>query len=161
VAHRTRHLFESASSAQTLAEGLAEYFACNPALKRDASLACAEARQFFRSHDAVHVVYGCSTTMPDEAIVKLVSLFGTTGGVRVLRGYLHHETLDIYRSLPLASTAWALLLAPLLIVRTIWRCSRQRQRWPWEHFEHLLDIPLRDLRAQFGITVAHAETGAS
>lgn len=156
MAHHPRHLFESPASAQTLAEGLAEYFACNPTLKRDTSLLSVEARQFFRSHDAVHVVYGCGTSMPDEAIVKLASLFGTTGGFRVLRGYLHHETLDIYRSLPPGGTALALVLAPWLIARTIWRCARQRQRWPWEQFDHLLDVPLRDLRAQFGITVAHA-----
>ena len=161
MAPHTKHLFESPASAQTLAEGLAEYFACNPALKRDSSLVSSEARQFFRSHDAVHVVYGCSTTMPDEAIVKLVSLLGTTGGLRVLRGYLHHETLDIYRSLPIGSTALALVLAPFLVVRTIWRCSRQRQRWPWEQFDHLLNVPLRDIRAQFGITVAHAARSAA
>jgi len=161
VAQHTKHLFESPASAQTLAEGLAEYFACNPTLKRDASLVSAEARQFFRSHDVVHVVYGCSTTMPDEAIVKLASLFGTTGGLRVLRGYVHHETLDIYRSLPLASTALALLLAPFLIARTIWRCSRQLRRWPWEHFDHLLNVPLCDIRAHFGITVAHAARSAA
>ena len=150
-----RHAFESPNTTQTLAEGLAEYFAANPMLKRDADLLSPEAQQFFRSHDAVHVVYGCGTSMPDEAIVKLASIFGTTGGLSVLRGYLHHETLDIYRKLPLGSTVLALLMAPYLIVRTIWRCAHQSQRWPWERNDKLLNVSLRELRSQFGIKVAH------
>jgi hypothetical protein len=94
--------------------------------------------------------------MPDEAIVKLASLFGTTGGLSVLRGYRLHESLDIYRKLPLASTAVALLIAPYLISRTIWRCNRQRSAWPWAEHEQYINTPLQDLRAHFGIKVAHA-----
>jgi hypothetical protein len=148
------HHFQSPNSPQTLAEGLAEYFAANPGLKRDAQLLSPDARQFFRSHDAVHVVYGCGTTMPDEAIVKLASLFGTTGGLGVLRGYAHHETLDIYRKLPVGETALAILASPFLIARTAWRCMRQARRWPWDQYDDYLDMPLREIRARFGIKVA-------
>lgn len=94
--------------------------------------------------------------MPDEAIVKLSSLFGTTGGLSVLRGYAHHETLDVYARLPAASTVFALLLSPCLIARTVWRCTRQKQRWPWAENQQYFKTPLRELRAQFGIRVAHA-----
>ena len=155
-----RHQFESPDTTQTLAEGLAEYFAFNPMLKRDSNLLSPEARQFFRSHDVVHVVYGCGTTMPDEAIVKLVSIFGTTGGLKVLRGYLHHETLDIYRKLPVSGTLVALAASPFLIVRTVWRCARQSDRWPWVQFDEYLDISLREVRARFRIKVAHERSAA-
>lgn len=149
-----RHQFESPDTTQTLAEGLAEYFEFNPMLKRDSGLLSPEARQFFRSHDAVHVVYGCGTTMPDEAIVKLVSICGTTGGLRVLRGYLHHETFDIYHKLPFSGTLVALVVSPFLIVRTVWRCLSQSERWPWVQFEKYLDVSLREVRAQYRIKVA-------
>jgi hypothetical protein len=94
--------------------------------------------------------------MPDEAVVKLASLFGTTGGFSILRGYWLHESLDIYRKLPLASTLLALLIAPYLIPRTIWRCTRQRAAWPWTQHDPYMNTPLRQLRARFGIKVAHA-----
>jgi len=151
-----RHQFEAAESDQTLAVGLAEYFAVNPNLKRDSRLLSPEARQFFLSHDVVHVLYGCGTSMPDEAIVKLASLFGTTGGLSVIRGYTNYETLDIYTKLPVASTLSALLLAPYLIARTLWRCARQKQRWPWVENQQYFGTSLRELRARFGIKVAHA-----
>lgn len=91
-----------------------------------------KAGEFFRCHDAVHVLYGRGTSMPDQAIVKLASLFGTTGGLSVLRGYRLLESLDIYRKLPPGSTLIALLVAPRLVLRTIWRCLRQRDAWPWD-----------------------------
>lgn len=151
------HRFESRRSTQTLAEGLAEYFSAHPDLKRQDQLASAEARRFFRSHDIVHVLYGCGTSMPDEAVVKIASLLGTTGRLQVLRGYTHHETLDIYRRHPWASTLLALLAAPYLIARTAWRCSRQRHRWPWTDNQRFMNVPLAELRSTFGIRVAHEE----
>jgi hypothetical protein len=74
-----RDQFQSPASIQTLAEALTEYYAVNPELKRGDALS-PEARAFFRSHDVVHVIYGCGTSMPDEAVVKLASVFGTSGG---------------------------------------------------------------------------------
>ena len=40
-----------------------------------------EAAHFFRCHDTVHVVFGCGTTLDDEAVVKIASLLGTTAGL--------------------------------------------------------------------------------
>ena len=91
--------------------------------------------------------------MSDEAIVKLASLFGTTGGFGVLRGCTHHESLDIYRSLPFTGTLLALLTAPYLIARTVWRCTRQRKRWPWAENEEFMSLSLAELRSRFGIRV--------
>jgi hypothetical protein len=146
--------FQSATSTQTLDEALAEYYAANPQLKRGDALS-AEAKSFFLSHDVVHVLYGCGTSMPEEAVVKLSSLFGTTGGFAILRGYRLHESLDIYRKLPIGSTLVALAASPYITVRTLWRCAHQRARWPWSNFGEHMQTPLRELRAQFGIKVAH------
>ena len=118
------HRFASAQSFQTLSEGLAEYYRAHPDLKLAEQLLSFEARQFFRSHDIVHVLYGCGTSMSEEAVVKLASLFGTTGGMQVLAGYTHHETLNVYRGLPMGGTLRALLLSPYLIARTLIRCRR-------------------------------------
>ena len=140
---------------QTLAQGLAEYYADNPHLKRGEDLS-PDGREFFRSHDVVHVLYGCGTSMPDEAVVKLSSVFGTTGGFSILRGYGLHDSLEIYLKLPFGSSLLAFLSAPYLIVRTIWRCSRQSAKWPWSNHGQHMHTALCELRTQFGIRVAHA-----
>jgi hypothetical protein len=116
---------------------------------------------FFRAHDAVHVVYGCDASMPDEAVVKFASLFGTTGGWRVLHGYVHHETLDVYRHLPWRGTLVALVASPWLLARTLWRCARQTRRWPWTGHEPLMAVSLKEIRERFGIRVAHRASQAA
>lgn len=147
------HHFEAQGTRMTLAEGLAEYYATNPELKRGDALSPA-ARDFFRSHDAVHVVFGCSTTLADEAVVKLSSFFGTTGGLSVLRGHALYDSLDIYRSLSLREILATIAAAPILVPRTIARCLRQSKRWPWTDFTSLVDRPLDELRREYHIVVA-------
>ncbi len=149
-----KHAFEHQGSQQTLAEGLAEYHQKNPDLVKGRSLS-PEARLFFQRHDVVHVIYGCGTSLPEEAVVKIASLVGTTGGLRVLSGYRLHESIEIYRHLPVMATLHSIASSVFLVPRTVWRCLRQHRRWPWEHYEPYLPRPLCDLRAEFGVQVAH------
>lgn len=150
------HAFELQQSTQTLAEGISEYYQLNPGLVvgRQTSV---EAREFFRCHDAAHVVFGCGTALSDEAIVKISSIFGTSGGFKVLHGYQLHESQQIYwklGSIEILSTALqAFILAP----RTVFRCVRQKRRWPWNDFDRYLNVSLDDIRQEFGIRVARCE----
>lgn len=59
--------YEVQDSPQTLAAGITEYYAANPGLA-DGRSGSPEARQFFRCHDAVHVVFGCGVALDDEAV---------------------------------------------------------------------------------------------
>jgi len=154
------HAFERQDSEQTLAEGIAEYHAANPGLTHERDMSPA-AREFFRCHDAAHVVFGCSTALDDEAVVKIASMLGTTAGLGVLRGYRLHESIAIYRKLRAADVLRSIAHAAVVVPRTALRCLRQRARWPWSEHERYLDVPLRDLRRELGIRVAHPDTGAA
>jgi len=145
--------FEDQDCPQTLAEAIAEYYAANPGLARGRGLS-PEAQDFFRCHDAAHVVFGCSTALDDEAAVKIASIFGTTEGLRVLRGYRLHESLQIYRQIPLGAILASIARSVLVVPRTLLRCLRPRARWPWAAFDQYLDVPLREIRERFGISVA-------
>ena len=147
------HAFENQDSAQTLEQGIAEYHTANPWAKGRAL--SPEAREFFRCHDTVHVVFGCGNTLDDEAVVKISSIFGTSGGFGVLRGYGLHESLDIYRKLRVSDILRSIVHSVVLVPRTMIRCLRQRRRWPWANFETYARVPLRQIREEFGIRVAH------
>ena len=151
--------YESQESEQTLAEGIAEYYAANPGLAdvRDMST---PGQEFFRCHDAAHVIFGCSTDLDDEAVVKIASVFGTTAGLHVLAGYRLHESVQIYRRLRLRAILITLSRSAILVPRTIARCLRQRARWPWSGFERFLGVPLYAIRAEFGIRVARGHRPA-
>lgn len=146
------HSYQEQDSDLSFAEGLAEYYAAYPELKRGRDLAPAAA-DFFRCHDAVHVIYGCDTSLKQEAVVKLSSFAGTSEGLGVMKGYALYDSLDIYRSLSPAEIGATIAAAPLLIPRVLMRCSRQTRKWPWRDFETFLSEPLSETRRAFGITV--------
>jgi hypothetical protein len=144
--------YQRQDSDQTLAEGLAEYHAQHPETLRADDLG-PEARAFFRCHDAAHVVLGCGTSLPHEAAVKIFSLFGTTGGLRVLRGYRLHESKRIYQRIGIGEVIVMALRAVVIVPLTIIRCLRQPRRWPWDDFAAYEERPLAALRRDFGIRV--------
>ena len=114
-----------------------------------------EAQQFFRCHDVAHVVYGCGIGLDDEAVVKLSSIFGTTAGFGVLRGYTLHESRQIYEQLTPQSMVATIVHSVVIVPRTVLRCLRQRSRWPWDGFERFRDVSLREIREEFRIRVVH------
>ncbi len=146
--------YASQDSEQTLAEGLAEYYAVHPDL-HDSRLDSDEARVFFRCHDIAHVIFGCGTSLNDEAMVKIYSLFGTTGGVGILRGYRLHESQEIYGTLGLVEIIKTALASLHLAPRVMVRCLRMRRRWPWNDFDRYLDVDLKSLREEHRVRVAH------
>jgi hypothetical protein len=148
------HSFELQQSTQTLTEGVAEYYRLNPGLVTGRGTSI-EAQEFFRCHDAAHVVFGCGTTLSDEAIVKIASVFGTSGGVGVLRGYRLHESQQIYRKLAQGEILVTALKSFVVVPRTFFRCLQQQRRWPWNNFDRYLKVSLCDIRKEFGIRVAH------
>jgi len=150
------HAYQHQDSQQTLAEGLDEYYRANPGLLRGAQLSPA-AQDFFGCHDAAHVVFGCGTSLDDEARVKIASIFGTTEGLGVLRGYQLHESRNIYRSLRAADVLRSIVHSAWVVPLTAALCLRQRSRWPWAGYRQYLSTPLQQLRAHFGIRVAHAD----
>ena len=134
----------------TLAEGLREYYASREGLVSGRGVSDA-AREFFRCHDAAHVVFGCSTALVDEAAVKVWSFLGTTGGLAVWRGYRLPESKEIYEQITCRDTVETAFRAATALPLVVWRCLRLRRRWPWADFDQHLGTPLREIRSEYGI----------
>ena len=144
--------YQQPESRLTLESGRAEYYANNSGLV-DGRNVSPIARDFFRCHDTAHVVFGCSTALVNEAMVKLWSFFGTTRGVRLIREYRLPESREIYEQLEwglIARTALQLItVAPRVMVR----CTRMNKRWPWSEYDQFERVSLAELRDEFGIDV--------
>lgn len=149
--------YEKPEAIMTLQQGLAEYYDARDDLVTGRG-ASEQAREFFRCHDAAHVVFGCGTTLPEEALVKIWSLFGTTAGLGLLREYRLPESQEIYRTLTWSeiagTTGFALVYVPVVLGRAL----RMRQRWPWSEFDSYLSMPLLEVRQEFGIHVLEARS---
>lgn len=146
--------YQHQDSPQTLSEGMAEYFAAN---KQHVStrVLTPEAKEFFRCHDASHVVFGCDISLNDELVVKISSIFGTTVGWSVMKGYRLAESKEVYEDIQLVDIVRTTVSSFYLIPKTIWRCSLVNERWYWDNFDEFLVMPLGEVREKFGIEVAH------
>ncbi len=144
--------YQSADTKLTLASGLSEYYASRDDLLTGRGMS-EMAREFFRCHDTAHVVFGCGTTLLNEAIVKMWSFFGTTRGLRLLREYRLPESKEIYSQLAWGLIARTGLQSVSVVPRVMTRCMRMSKRWPWDDFEAYLEAPLQDVRHEYGIQV--------
>ena len=140
------------STTISLADGLREYYASSDHLATGRGMSDA-AREFFRCHDTAHVVFGCSTELPDEGVVKMWSFFGTTAGFSLLSGYRLPESKEIYETLSWGSMISTAVRMLRLVPVTIWRCYQMVERWPWSEFDQYLDVPLAEIRGKYGIQV--------
>lgn len=140
-------------SQQTLAEGLAEYYATMPNLLPPEQLS-PESQELFIPHDACHVVFGCDTSIHDEALVDTWTMFGSDVGIKRYLAYLKNpDAKQIFDD-----TGWWTMLKLSLsalpdLVRVIWRSRRMLSRWPWEHHTLYMHRRLDDIRKEFGIRV--------
>ncbi|MFT7654608.1 MAG: hypothetical protein ACI9ON_001447 [Limisphaerales bacterium] len=91
--------------------------------------------------------------LDDEAVVKISSMLGTAGGMSVLKGYMLPESKEICGDLGISDILKTAANSLVLVPRTVWRCLRMAERWPWGDFDEYMDCPLHDIRQQFGIKV--------
>ena len=142
--------YQRPDSELTLAAGLREYYTTNEGLvsARSASPAAAE---FFRCHDAAHVVFGCTTSLHNEAIVKMWSFFGTTAGLGLIRAYRLPESREIYTRLKFGDIVSTAIRSVVSVPLVLWRCIRMHKRWRWSEFDPYLDVSLAEIRREHGI----------
>ncbi|WGK64838.1 hypothetical protein [Croceiramulus getboli] len=139
----------------TLREGLEQFYARyeNQLSHTDTALP-QEVHAFFKSHDLVHVLFGCDISLFGEGQVKLWTIFGTTLGFwNHLKLYRKANAFELSRKLPFWKSITDLFRligsVPVLILR-----ARQMHRpWPWEEYERYLDTSIADLRKEFNIQV--------
>jgi hypothetical protein len=147
--------FQSPDCDLTLEQGLGEYYGSRNDLVTGRG-ASSSARSFFRCHDVAHVVFGCSTTLTNEAMVKIWSFFGTTAGLSLVRDYRSPESKEIYEQIKWSDVPGTALRSVVNVPLVLFFCLRMKKRWPWSAFERYLNVPLTEIRRQFGIRVVTA-----
>ena len=152
---RPRCAYQAQDSQQTLAEGLAEYYAVNGARVSPPPSLPPVSRALFRNHDICHVIFGLDTTLEDEGMADVRTLLSCDVG---WRRYARYMTSDpqakaIFKELGYARAVWTTLAIFPRMARAIWEAWRMSKRWPWDAPAHYFDRSLADLRRQYGIRV--------
>jgi hypothetical protein len=121
-----------------------------------------DSREFFRRHDIAHVVFGCDTSLLNEAMVKLWTAFGTTLGFwKHIGAYSRDETTNIARELRPAAVVGTCFRAIALFPRVLARCRAMKKPWPWDQPDPYLKKRLVDVRQEFNIKPIITKVGRS
>ncbi len=145
--------YQRQDSAQTLADGLEEYYAANigkVARPRDLT---PESVALFRSHDMCHVVFGLNTTLDDEAMADVRTLLSCDVGWRRYARYMTSDPAAkaIFKDLGYLNGIRVTIHAIPRICRGVVEASRMKKRWPWNPPESFQTRPLAGLRREYGI----------
>ncbi|MEE3331368.1 MAG: hypothetical protein VX246_10900 [Myxococcota bacterium] len=151
---RTRMFrYEQPDTAQTLREGLEEYYSHDPSLLSPGDVS-SDIALGLRAHDASHVVFGCDTLIRGEVTLARWSLFGARGAMTIyFRGLRSAETRFLFTDFIRKVRPVVLCLSAIDSVRAVIRSLRMHKRWPALDWEQYVDRPLVEIRREFGIRV--------
>jgi hypothetical protein len=142
------------TSTMTLREAMQELRAVEEQ-KSDVSIRMSSnISQTFEYHDAVHVLFGCGTTIQDEIAAHVWMIFGTTAKLgemhRAVANQEHHKVLTGIGHFKLFGI-WVSCLPRILSI--IAKCSRMRKRITLEELANLQEQPLCIIRREHGIVI--------
>ena len=134
----------------TLREALAEHREKNPGLIDPADCE-PDMAAFFESHDAVHVVFGLTTQLGDEAMADTWTLLRVSIKNRDYVEYLRSSTLqELLKSISMKQFFVESLRALPRMFKAM-LVSRKVKTWPWQVPADHYDMSLLELRKRYGI----------
>jgi hypothetical protein len=136
----------------TLREGIAELRTAEGVEGDAAAQVAPDLVRDLDIHDAIHVVFGCPTSVAGEVIAHVWTLLGTTAKLTDLHRVNMHQD---HRTVLAQIGHWKLLKTWMgslpAIVGTVARARCMVRRWPVEELDSFLDRSLVDLRREFVI----------
>ncbi|UQV18922.1 hypothetical protein MU852_03350 [Brevundimonas albigilva] len=125
------------------------------AKERDVAMTVApEVERSMTAHDAVHVIFACDTSDRGEAIAHAWMMLGTTvkhGEIRAVTMSRDHRTFA--SEMGHARRLGALIAALPSIADAAFRARRMRKRWSWTDYDRYLEVPLVDIRKEYGVRI--------
>lgn len=143
--------YQEQDSTISLKAGLEEYRSNFTGLLNENEIP-PQAAKFFHAHDICHVIFGCDTSVPHEAMADTWSLFGTSVGFRKYLDYLKlPQANDIFQQIGYMRTAWETICVSPRLVKVIVRARRMTKPWPFWDNDQYTDMSLREIRETFNI----------
>jgi hypothetical protein len=147
--------YQVQDSCQTLAEGLAEYYAANEGIITRPIDLPPESTGLFLCHDMCHVIFGLDTTLVDEAMADVRTLLSCdVGAMRYFR-YLRHDrqAQALFAKIGYGRSVRTTVRAIPRIARAFVEAFRMRRRWPWTPPASYVNRSIAELRLEYGIRV--------
>lgn len=143
--------YQSWTTTQTLAEGLAEYYAHNPTFAGETDF-LGQPRATVVAHDVCHVLLGLGASSEEELIVETFTALGCSFPLREVVAFRKKAFVtELLRLFGVRRLLRRLFLSLPRVLRAVLVCLRMPRRWPHQEWEPYRDVPLTELRRQFGL----------
>ncbi len=150
---KTNYSFQDLDSPLTLREGLEEYYRKNPGFTGTDDF-LGQSRQTVIDHDACHVVFGIGTSSQEELMIETITAFGCIVPLKkipeITRPKFFVALVDHFG--PFRMVRRFILSVPK-IIETLLMIFGMKKRWPHFDYARYMDIPLKDIRKEFGIKI--------
>jgi ubiquinone biosynthesis protein Coq4 len=147
--------YQEQDSRLTLEQGLDEYCEANPGRVNPTTTSTAALGSYLANHDVSHVVFGTTTSLRGEILQDTWTFLAVdVSATQYVRDFIKEEE---GKQIMADALSWGAI--PVLVglvwnlPRLAWRSSRMHKKWPWKGWEPYLDVPLADIRREFGIRI--------
>lgn len=120
------------------------------------------------SHDAIHVLFACPTSLSGEVVAHIWTLFGTDTSIQDMhRVNAHEDHRSVLREIGYFRLLSMWVSSIPLVFRALYGVMRMRRRFPSSRFTDFLDHRLVDIRSEYRIVLqplpssGHSTKGAA
>jgi ubiquinone biosynthesis protein Coq4 len=144
----------------TLGEALEMHYQLNPQFTRWDKYPTKLQQETMKSHDIMHVVFGCDTDLPGEFRVELLTFFCVNLSFdqyvkMASNNEINKEPFEIVKRIGYLKVFWVMLIHIWYIPYSWYRGFKMKKKWPVLETDGLLDKKLGDLRQEYGIKLLH------
>ena len=147
--------YQAQDSILTLQQGLDEYFTANPGLLDSTKTSSASLGRYMNNHDVSHVVFGTGTSLRGEMLQDTWTFLAIDVSVKQYVSDFVKE--DEGKEIMKSTIQWEIIPVMIGFVlqlpRLAWRSRKMSKKWPWKQWQPYLDVPLAEIRQEFGIKV--------
>lgn len=149
--------FQKQNSAQTLKEGLEEFYSINPAFKEILNIDSPNTR-IFKEHDYTHVLFGLGTSIEEESLLDTYVIWGMKfNWCSIIDFYRDPDYSEFIKTITTKHGGyWGIFkiymsLMPLKF-KIFKLCMKMNKRWNYHHIsDEYLNKSLKEIREEYNI----------
>lgn len=147
----TAYAYQEPASPMTLRQGLDEYYQVNSGFNGTGEF-LGQTRDVVTGHDVCHIVFGQGTTTREELVIETLTVIACHLPLQKLRKIPKVKFfVEIWKMFGPWRLAKRFVLTTPRMLRAVLMALRMKKKWPHFDYERYLDVPLAQIRQEFGI----------
>jgi|LakMenEpi03Aug12_release.lakeMendotaPanAssembly.Ray.scaffolds.fasta_scaffold28270_5 ubiquinone biosynthesis protein Coq4 len=153
-----QNFYTSAINSLTLESALEQHYELNPIFTRWNDYTTQLQQETMKSHDIMHIVFGCDTSLKGEFRVEITTFFCVNLTLKeyyamVSNNEISKEPFDILKKLGFWKVFSTMTLHIWYIPYCLYLSLRMKKKWPVLETEAFMQRTIGELREEYGIIV--------